>query len=110
MSIVLALLDGDYLGNYFQDKLPLKELRTKIYDLAESCNLDAKSFLRIYSVYYQCDIASYTEDAGGIKFLEHLFEYNNGKKVFDNEEGLLKMSPKYWEMYNRLKNEIDNGN
>ena len=33
-------------------------------------------------IYYQCDIASYTEDAGGIKFLEHLFTYQNGAKVF----------------------------
>mgnify|MGYP000557032192 CR=1 FL=1 len=63
--------------------------------------------LNLMMIYYQCDIASYTEDAGGIKFLEHLFEYNNGKKIFDVDEGLLKMSPKYWEMYKRLKNEIE---
>ena len=60
-------------------------------------------------IYYQCDIASYTADAGGIKFLEHLFDYQNGEKVFDEEEGLIKMSPKYWEMYRQLKSEIENG-
>ncbi|MBS1643497.1 MAG: DUF4433 domain-containing protein, partial [Bacteroidetes bacterium] len=57
LSIVLALLDGDYLGDYFQNKLSIIEASTKIYDLAVSCNLTAKSFFRIYTVYYQCDIA-----------------------------------------------------
>lgn len=110
LSIVLALLDGDCLGDYFQGKSTLSEVKTKIYDLAEFCNLTAKSFFRIYAVYYQCDISSYTVDAGGIKFLEHLFEYKDGKKVFDESERLIMMSPKYWEMYKQLKNEIENGN
>lgn len=110
LSIVLALLDGDCLGDYFQEKLTLSEVRTRIYDLAESCNLTAKSFFKVYTVYYQCDITSYTADAGGIKFLEHLFEYNNGKKIFDESERLIKMSPKYWKMYKQLKKEIENGN
>ena len=61
-------------------------------------------------IYYQCDIAAYTADEGGIKFLENLFEYKNGKKVFDEEQALLKMSSKFWEMYKQLKNEIENGN
>ena len=61
-------------------------------------------------IYYQCDVSSYTADAGGIKFLEHLFDYENGKKIFDPEEELIKMSPKYWEMYKQLKKEINNGN
>jgi hypothetical protein len=110
LSIVLALLDGDCLGDYFQGKLTISEVRTKIYDLAETCNLTAESFFRIYAVYYQCDIASYTADAGGIKFLEHLFEYKDGKKIFDESERLIKMSPNYREMYKQLKNEIENGN
>lgn len=110
LSIVLALLEGDCLGDYFQGKLTISEVRTKIYDLAETCNLTAESFFRIYAVYYQCDIASYTADAGGIKFLEHLFEYKDGKKIFDESERLIKMSSNYREMYKQLKNEIENGN
>ena len=39
-------------------------------------------------IYYQCDTASYTADAGGLKFLEHLFEYKDGAKVFDEENYL----------------------
>jgi hypothetical protein len=61
-------------------------------------------------VYYQCDCASYTTDAGGIEFLEHLFEYENSHKVFDESEGLIKLSHKYWSMYKQLKQDIENGN
>jgi hypothetical protein len=110
LQIILALLEGDYLGYYFQNGIEKEKLSDKLHSLAKSCGLDTKVFFRIYMIYYQCDIASYTADAGGIKFLEHLFEYRNGEKVFDKEEGILKMSPKYWEIYKQLKNEIENGN
>lgn len=110
MSIILALLYGDFLGEYFQGNLNAKEVNVKLSNLATSCGLPVKSFFKIYMIYYQCDIASYTTDAGGFKFLEYLFEYKNGNKVFDNAEGLLKMSPSYWEMFAQLKNEIENAN
>lgn len=109
LHIVLALLDGDYIGEYFQIKISVAHAKNNICQLANTCGLDTKLFFKSYMIYYQCDIASYTADAGGIKYLEHLFDYENGKKIFDAEEGLLKMSPKYWEMYKKLKREIENG-
>jgi len=109
LLIVLALLEGDYLGEYFQNKLNAKQIKDKLYSLAESCGLDVNSFFTTYMIYYQCDVASYTLDAGGIKFLEYLFEYENNKKVFDEYEKLIKMSSKYWEMYKQLKSVLKNG-
>jgi hypothetical protein len=50
-------------------------------------------------IYYQCDIAPYTKDVRGFRFLEHLFEYEDGKKIFDKNEKLLKFSVKYQKMY-----------
>lgn len=110
ISIYLSLLENDCLGEYFQGKLDVRNTKLQLLELASNCGLSVKDFVGLYIIYYQCDIASYTADAGGIKFLEHLFEYENGEKVFDEEEGLLKMSPRYWEMYKQLKNEIVNGN
>jgi len=110
IPIYIALLENDSLGEYFQNKLSLEATKSQLSELASNCGLIGNDFLKLFMVYYQCDIAAYTADAGGIKFLEHLFEYKNGQKVFDEEEGLLKMSPKYWEMYQQLKNEIENGN
>ena len=54
-------------------------------------------------ILYQCDVASYTKDAGGLKYLEHLFEYKDGEKVFNEEDGLISMSPEFKERYDTLK-------
>jgi hypothetical protein len=110
LSIILALLDGDYLGEYFQNKLSLNHASMRIRELAESCRLSPALFFKIYMIYYQCDTAAYTADEGGIKFLENLFEYQLEKKVFDLDEGILKMSTNYWNMYKQLKSLINNVN
>lgn len=110
LSILLALFDGDYLGDYFQNRLNANIVTQYLKSLSNACGLSPIRFFKIYMIYYQCDIAAYTADEGGIKFLENLFEYKNGKKVFDKEEGILKMSPRYWEIYKQLKNVIENGN
>lgn len=57
-------------------------------------------------ILYQCDISSYTKDAGGLKYLEHMFEYKNSEKIFDDKEGIIVMAPKYNELYHILKTEI----
>jgi len=110
LNTILAFLEEDCLGDYFQNKLSIEQVYQKLNILSRSCGLDVFSFFKIYMIYYQCDIASYTADAGGIEFLEHLFDYENGSKVFDENEKMIKMSPKYWKMYNQLKTEIENGN
>jgi hypothetical protein len=110
LKIVLALLEGDYLGEYFQSKLTSKQVKDKLNNLAQLSELNIQMFFKLFMVYYQCDCASYTTDAGGIEFLEHLFEYENSHKVFDESEGLIKLSHKYWSMYKQLKQDIENGN
>ena len=110
LSILLALLEGDYLGEYFQNRINANIVAQHLKSLSNTCGLSPIRFFKIYMIYYQCDIAAYTADEGGIKFLEYLFEYKDGEKVFDEEQALLKMSSKFWEMYKQLKNEIENGN
>jgi hypothetical protein len=57
-------------------------------------------------LYYQCDIAAYTKDAGGLPFLEQLFHYNNGKKVISNDNGFLQFSSSLNEKLIDLTTEI----
>jgi hypothetical protein len=109
LKTINFFITHDTLGSYFQEKLTLIATKKAILNYAEETSIDSKYYFYLLMVYYQCDIAAYTADGGGIKFLEHLFEYENGEKVFDEKEGLLKMSPKYWEMYKQLKNDIENG-
>ncbi|MBZ9631255.1 hypothetical protein LB465_10740 [Salegentibacter sp. LM13S] len=65
-----------------------------------------EKLLKLLLVYYQCDTAAYTQDAGGSKFLEPLFCNKNGIKMFDKGEGLLRCSSIYCERYLKLKYEI----
>ena len=100
------LLNGDIMGEYFQDKKDAESTTQLIVEAAKALNTSPSKLFDELIIYYQCDTAAYTADAGGYKFLEHLFSYESGQKVFDEEAGLLRFSDKYREMYNRLKDEI----
>ena len=73
---------------------------------AKALKIPQKALLQYKMILYQCDISSYTKDAGGLKYLEHMFEYDDGEKVFDDEDGIIAMSPEYKERYHLLKTEI----
>lgn len=94
-----ALLGSDALGLYMQDKLSLEEAFHSIKNQSDETNLDPELFFYLLSVYYQCDVASYTKDAGGIKYLEYLFAYQNGDKMFDENLKLLIFSSTFYARY-----------
>jgi hypothetical protein len=104
MKIYDNLLSNDILGEYFQGRKSLTYVINSYKDLND---ISTPILFKTQMIYYQCDVAAYTADAGGLKFLEHLFEYKNGEKIFDEEEGLIRFSPKYWKMYLELKKEIE---
>jgi O-acetyl-ADP-ribose deacetylase (regulator of RNase III) len=101
-----ALLGADSLGLYMQNKISLDDTYFKIIEQSNLSKLDVKSFFYLLSVYYQCDIASYTKDAGGLKYLEYLFGYQNGLKIYDESSRLLKYSFTYHTRYIALLNKI----
>lgn len=101
-----ALLDADALGLYMQDKLSLEETYFKIKEQSSLAKFDVKSFFYLLSVYYQCDVASYTKDAGGLKYLEYLFDYHNDLKIYDENTKLLKFSSSFQSKYIALLNKI----
>jgi len=107
LKIILALITSDPFGEYLQNKLSLQETYQSIKNLASKAQLPQSIFFKIFIIYYQCDIAAYTADAGGFAFLEHLFSYHNNEKVFDPDEELLKFSPSVNEKYLALKNIIN---
>lgn len=106
LSKIQFLLNGDIMGEYFQGKKDAESTTQLIVEAAKALNISPSKLFDELIIYYQCDTAAYTADAGGYKLLEHLFSYENGQKVFDEEAGLLRFSDKYREMYNRLKDEI----
>lgn len=101
-----ALLGTDALGLYMQDKISLEDTCFKIIEQSNLTKFDVKSFFYLLSVYYQCDVASYTKDAGGLKYLEYLFDYHKGLKIYDENSKLLKFSSNFQYKYITLLNKI----
>lgn len=106
-KILLSLVQGDYIGEYFKGIVNVDKTVDQLSVLALMANMRLTDYLYLYMIYYQCDIASYTADAGGYKYLEPLFEYDNPiTKTFDSDEGLIRMSENYWKKYIELKNKV----
>jgi O-acetyl-ADP-ribose deacetylase (regulator of RNase III) len=101
-----ALLGEDSLGLYMQNKISLDDAYVKIIEQSNLSKIDPKSFFYLLSVYYQCDVASYTKDAGGYRYLEYLFNYENDNKTYDESFKLLKFSSTYHNRYVALLNRI----
>ena len=101
-----ALLDNDSLGLYIQNKMPLDDAWLNIVEQSYKSGVNTSLFFYLLSIYYQCDVASYTRDAGGLKYLEYLFNYQNEEKTFNGELKLLQFSPKYHNRYVALLKKI----
>lgn len=107
LQVVTAFAKDDLLGLYFQNKINVTDAAIGIKGLSDYCNIKTRDFFSLYMCYYQSDIASYTEDAGGLRFLEHMFSYNQkGEKIFNNEDGMLQFSDINQILYDNLKNEL----
>ncbi|MCA0387086.1 MAG: DUF4433 domain-containing protein [Bacteroidetes bacterium] len=105
-SIFLALIKDDPLGKYFQGKYSLDTAKSVILETRDKFSLDLAEYFEKLTIYYQVDAGSYTEDAGGISYLEHVFQYFGGSKVRHSEESRLIFSSKYEMMYIKLKRAI----
>lgn len=95
IDLIIALVGNDVLGLYMQNLISIENAKQQIIKLAQQTNLPVSAFYKLITVYYQCDIGSYTADAGGLAYLEHIFEYQNGSKVFDLNKQRLNFSPKF---------------
>lgn len=102
-----AVLSDDSLGLYMQNKITLDVAYENILVQSSLSKLEFSSFFYLLSVYYQCDVASYTVDAGGLKYLEYLFEYSNGNKVYSEKSKLLQFSRNFQYKYDLLLDKVN---
>lgn len=110
-KVLTTLASNDCIGEYFQSLQGIEYTCETIYSMAKNIDININNLFYLLMVYYQCDVAAYTKDAGGFPYLEKIFEYDKyGKKVFDNEEKLLRMKPEFWQKYIKLKNFINDIN
>lgn len=106
LSTFTALLRASSMGKYMESKISLNDSYNNILEQSKAVEMPLDDFFYFLSVYYQCDVASYTGDAGGIPFLEHLFEYQKGEKIYCKKKKLLKLSEVYAHRYHTLSNKI----
>jgi|GEM_PF-224490 hypothetical protein len=105
-SLFKTILENDSLGMYMQGKMSLEAIYDDVVQRAKKIKIKIDELFYLLSVYYQCDVASYTEDAGGIKYLEYLFDYNENLKIYNTKTKLLQFSINYQNRYNNLYNKI----
>lgn len=106
LSTFTALLRASSIGKYMESKISLNDSYNNILEQSKIVGMPLDVFFYFLTVYYQCDVASYTGDAGGIPYLEHLFEYQKGEKINCKKKKLLKLSEIYANRYDTLSNKI----
>lgn len=105
-----VLLSQDFLGSYMQQSRTLFQTADDIRDLAKSAGQKIQELFYLMTVLYQCDIGSYTADAGGLHYLEKMFEYESGRKVYNPVGKLLEFGPTYKNRYAELKEKLNKPN
>lgn len=77
IDISHALLHGDLLGAYLRNRCSQTETETLIRQQAAGTVLSADEYFELLQVYYKVDAGSYTEDAGGKRSLDALFDFDH---------------------------------
>lgn len=81
-KLALVLTSDDPIGKYLIGKINLLQAKELIAQLATAAQMPVDDFFQLLCIYYKVDAGSYTEDAGGIKSLDRLFNFEEGKLDF----------------------------
>lgn len=102
-NIMIALISQDALGLYFQNRLSIDCVKNIIIAKSNECQLSVHDFLKLMTVLYQVDASSYTKDAGGLPYIEHIFVYNSDVKDYDKANNMLRFSNKFAILYSNVQ-------
>ena len=103
IDLCIALVKADPIGMFMQNQINLESAKIQIEELSKQTFLNLSEFFKLMCIYYQSDTASYTVDAGGLAFLEHLYLYQNNLKIFDHQNARLKFSISHENKYLELE-------
>ncbi len=85
-KLAVALIEEDALGKYIRGRQDVFQTAALIEQSAAKGGMVVRDFLELLTIFYRVDAGSYTEDAGGLKSLDHLF-------VFDHQKPALAFAP-----------------
>lgn len=105
LRIVKALIDGDAIGSLLKGHKLLDDVVDQIKNNAQESQLTLRDFFAMLVVYYQSDAGSYTEDAGGVRALDFLFEADKQQVgfAFDEQAFRLRFSKDFEEIFLKLQ-------
>jgi len=83
VKIASSLVTEDVIGGYIRERYSGKTATEELTKMANEAGLPFYDFLKLILIFYQVDAGSYTEDAGGLKSLDHLFVFDKGKGQMD---------------------------
>ena len=83
IKIALALVSEDVIGGYIRSRYSGKRATEELTKMSDDAGLPFYDFLKLILIFYQVDAGSYTEDAGGLKSLDHLFVFDPLKRQMD---------------------------
>ena len=106
LKVVLALMEGDPIGQFMNGEVPLEETVNRITEMAESLSLSVYVFFRLLTIYYQVESGSYTQDSGDINSLDRLFEHDKKIGKFEKNGYRIMFSNKFEEKFVTLENII----
>ena len=82
-DLALALISRDPIGKYIAGRTDILDTRTDIEDMAVKAGIPTEDFFELLCTYYKSDAGSYTENAGGFKSLDDLFEFDEENRKLD---------------------------
>lgn len=100
-ALALALVSADPIGESIKaNGRNIEASAREIIKLAQAANIPTAKFFDLLTIYYRVDAGSYTEDAGGKRSLDILFE-------FDKERKQLRFAPQTNEVIAKLKTAVE---
>lgn len=75
-DLALVLTSGDPIGKYLTSRMDAMQTRTTIEQMANEAKMPVDEFFELLCIYYKLDAGSYTENAGGLRSLDDLFDFD----------------------------------
>jgi len=75
-DLALALVSGDPIGKYLTGQMTTTQTKMAIEEMADRAKIPMDKFFELLCIYYKVDAGSYTENAGGLRSLDDLFDFD----------------------------------
>lgn len=98
-NIVTAIINDDPIGECIKSGDVTDDAIEQIESNAKDADMPAAEFVELLLVYYSCDAGSYTEDAGGQRSLDALFQ-------FDRANRAMKFAPNVQNIVDQIKSRL----